>query len=127
VALIALGDGDDEPEVRVDHALLRLAVAALDALRELDLLLRCQQRIAAGLVEEELQRIRRRVGEITVDVGCGRGLRTAAVVLQVDPAPLDLLVKALHVVVVELERLSDLVELGQLDAALFFAVCEESF
>ena len=37
---VVLGDRDDEAEVRLDHPLLRLRVAALDLLRELDLLRR---------------------------------------------------------------------------------------
>src|SRR5262249_9840292 len=40
-----------------DHPLLRRAVAALDPLRELDLLRRGEQRVAAGLVQEQLQRV----------------------------------------------------------------------
>jgi hypothetical protein len=50
---------DDEPEVAVDHSLLRREIAALDALRERDLLRRSQQRVAADLVQEELERIGR--------------------------------------------------------------------
>src|SRR5205814_7627327 len=38
VALVLLRDRHDEAEVRVDHQVLRLLVAALDLLRELDLL-----------------------------------------------------------------------------------------
>src|SRR5581483_7331331 len=37
VTLVALRDRDDEPQVGVDHALLRREVAALDTLRQLDL------------------------------------------------------------------------------------------
>ena len=37
---VVLGDRDDEAQVRLDHLLLRVEVAALDALGELDLLLR---------------------------------------------------------------------------------------
>ena len=37
VALVALRDRDDQAQVRVDHLLLRCEVAALDALRERDL------------------------------------------------------------------------------------------
>jgi hypothetical protein len=50
---------DDEPEVAVDHLLLRRRIAALDPLRKRDLLRRGQQRVAADLVQEELQRIGR--------------------------------------------------------------------
>ena len=40
---VALGDRDDEAEVRLDHLLLGAVVAALDPLRELDLLRRGEQ------------------------------------------------------------------------------------
>jgi hypothetical protein len=55
VAAVALRDVDDEPEVAVDHSLLRREIAALDPLRERDLLRRSQQRVAADLVQEELE------------------------------------------------------------------------
>jgi hypothetical protein len=64
VPLVALCDRDDEAQVRVDHALLRRRVSALDALGEGDLVGRGQQRPAAGLVHEQ--------GE-AVD-GTGRGV-----------------------------------------------------
>jgi hypothetical protein len=48
---------DHEPEVRGDHPVLRVQIAALDALGELDLLGRGQQRVARSLLEEELQRL----------------------------------------------------------------------
>ena len=71
--------------------------------------------MAADLVEEELQRVGRRRGERgVVD---RRGLRVAAaVVAQVDPAGLDLLVEPADVVVLELERLGELVDLGEIEA-----------
>ena len=57
-------------------------VAALDPLRELDLLRRGQQRVAAGLVEEELQRVGRHRGDlarstyvVSSDVGQRRSRR----------------------------------------------------
>src|SRR5262249_34991593 len=46
---VALGDGHDEPKVRLDHVALRGRVAALDALREHDLLGRGQQLVAADV------------------------------------------------------------------------------
>jgi hypothetical protein len=48
---------DHKPQVRSDHPILRVEVAALDALRELDLLCGREQRILGGLLEEELQRL----------------------------------------------------------------------
>ena len=61
-ALVAPSLGDDEAQVRIDHAVLRSDVTALDALGELDLLGCRQQRVARRLVEEGLQRIGRHLG-----------------------------------------------------------------
>ena len=58
---VVLRDRDDEPEVRLDHLLLRAHVAALDLLGQLDLLRGGQQRVPAGLAQEELQRVGRRL------------------------------------------------------------------
>ena len=68
VLRVALGDRDDEREVGVDHPLLGLRVALLDALGELDLLLGGQQRVAADLVEEQAQRVGRRDRQAAVAV-----------------------------------------------------------
>src|SRR5262245_22794082 len=90
VALVALRDGDDQAEVRVDHLLLRFRVAALDPLRELHLLLPGEELVAADLVEEQLEAVGRDAGEVAVDVrGVGNAL-AAAVVLQLDAALLEL-------------------------------------
>ena len=59
---IPLRDRDDEAEVRLDHRLLRRVLAALDALRELDLLRRREERHLADVLEEELQRVGRDLG-----------------------------------------------------------------
>jgi hypothetical protein len=48
---------DHKPQVRSDHPILRLEIAALDALGELDLLCGCEQRVTRGLLEENLQRL----------------------------------------------------------------------
>jgi hypothetical protein len=56
---VALGDRDDEAQVRLDHLLLRGVVAALDALRELDLLRGGQQVDLADVLQEQLQRVGR--------------------------------------------------------------------
>src|SRR4029079_18350081 len=56
---VALRDRDDEPEGGLHHVALRRVVAALDALRELHLLRRGEERNAADLLEEELQRVGR--------------------------------------------------------------------
>ena len=68
---VALRDRDDEAEVRLDHRLLRGVVAALDPLRELDLLGRREERHLADVLQEELQRVGR-------DLGLGRLPRALA-------------------------------------------------
>ncbi len=72
---VVLRDRDDETEVRLDHSLLRLHVAALDALGELDLLGGGQELMPPGLSQEELERVRRRLdgsGECDDRLGVGR-------------------------------------------------------
>ena len=71
--LVALGDRDHQAQVRVDHALLGLGVAPLDTLGERDLLRRGQQRVAAGALHEERERVGRR-GRVRVRRG-GRNVR----------------------------------------------------
>ena len=78
VAVLA-GDGDDEAQVRVDEVVLGREVAALDALGQLDLLRRRQQPVAAGLVEEELQRVGGVVAEVAELVAGRRGVLAPAV------------------------------------------------
>ena len=78
VALIALRDRDDEAEVRIDHPLLRRQVTALDALRELDLLRRGEQREAAGVAHQQPERIGRDVRVIGLGLDLGRGDLDAA-------------------------------------------------
>src|SRR5207245_7304202 len=58
---VVLRDRDHKTQVRLDHVRLRAHVAALDALRELDLLRRCQQRVTPCLPQEELQGVGRRL------------------------------------------------------------------
>src|SRR5438132_4948510 len=58
---IVLRDRHHEPQVRLDHLLLRVQVAALDPLREIDLLLGGQEADLADVLEEQLQRVRRHV------------------------------------------------------------------
>ena len=102
-------------------------VAALDPLRELDLLRRGQQRVAAGLVEEQLQRVGRHRRDVVVRVVRLVLLRlgNGAVVDQVDAARLELLVEARELLVVELELGDELVERGEVDAALLLAVLQQ--
>src|SRR3712207_6914614 len=49
------------PYTTLFRSLLRAHVAALDPLRQLDLLSRGQQRMPAGLAQEQLERVRRRL------------------------------------------------------------------
>ena len=49
---VALGDRHDEAQVRLDHVLLGVVVAALDPLGKLDFLLRGQQRGGRDAVQE---------------------------------------------------------------------------
>ena len=90
-------------------------VAALDPLRELDLFLRRQQRVARHLVQEELERVRRRVREVAVDVRA-LDLLAPAVVVHVDVVLLELVVEVRDLLVAELQRVDELVQLGDLDA-----------
>ncbi len=54
---VALRDRHDQAQVRLDHPPLRGRVAALDRLREIDLLGRGQQLVAADVGEEELEAV----------------------------------------------------------------------
>jgi predicted ATPase/class 3 adenylate cyclase len=66
---VTLRDRDDEPKVRLDHLRLRVHVAALDPLGEVDLLVGGQERHFPDLTEVEAQRVERRLhGQ--VELGC---------------------------------------------------------
>jgi hypothetical protein len=52
---VVLGDRDDQAQVGLDHLLLGVEVAALDALGEVDLLLRGQQPDLADVLQEQLK------------------------------------------------------------------------
>ena len=69
---VVLGDRDDEAQVGLDHLLLGVEVAALDALGEIDLLLRGEQADLADVLQEQLQGVGRHV-RLEVE----RGLRLA--------------------------------------------------
>ena len=57
MALVALRDRDDEPQVRVRHPLLGGLVTLLDPLRERNLLGCGQERVPPDLVQEQLQAV----------------------------------------------------------------------
>jgi hypothetical protein len=121
VALVLLRDRDDEPEVRVDHPVLGLDVAALDTLRQLDLLRGGQQRIARHLVQEHLER----VGGEQRDVAAGgRGVLLLGIG-ELDPAGLDQLVQALDLVVREVGLGDRALEGGAVQHALLLGVAEQ--
>ena len=86
---VALRDRDDEAEVRLDHLLLRAMVAALDPLRELDLLGGGQQLDLADVLEEELERVGRDLADALVDPHLLLRLRLGG--LHVDDLDLQLL------------------------------------
>ena len=117
MALVLLRDRNDEAEVRVDHQILRLLVAALDALRELDLLRGGEQLVAAGLVQEELQGVGGGDGEVAVHVRAPDRVGTRAVVGQVDAALLELLEEPGRLVFVEVGLLQELADRGEIEAA----------
>ena len=58
LVLVAASVRRHEPKIRVDHQFLRLQVAALDALREVDLLLRGEQGIATRVREQLVDGLR---------------------------------------------------------------------
>jgi hypothetical protein len=126
VALVLLRDRDDEAEIRVDHQVLRLAVATLDPLGELDLLLGRQQLVAADLVEEELQRVRRRDRQVAVHVSRVDDL-PAAVVAELDSPLLDVLVQPLHLFLVQLRLLDRARDLRELEASLALSQFDQRF
>ena len=73
---VVLGDRDDEPQVGLDHLLLGVEVAALDALGEVDLLLGGEQADLADVLQEQLKGVGRHV-RLEVE----RRLRLAAAAL----------------------------------------------
>src|SRR4029078_10164887 len=78
---VVLRDGDDEPQVGLDHLLLCVEVAALDPAREVDLLLGREQPDLADVLQEQLKGIG---GHVRLQVD--RRLRLATAVLAVDRA-----------------------------------------
>ena len=116
---VVLGDRDDEPQVRLDHAALGRHVAPLDALGELDLVGGRQQGMTPDLAQEELQRIGRDLGG-RLDVGPLRrlgGLRRLGRLRldDLDRSLLELADQRLDVVWLELGRLGRGLELALVD------------
>ncbi len=113
---VVLRDRDDQAEVRLDHLLLGVEVAALDPLRELDLLGGGEQPDLADVLEEELQgiggHVRLQVERLlalatTLAVGAlglgGRLLGRVEVLDQLDAVLLEVPVEILDVGFVELD------------------------
>src|SRR3954452_11614594 len=70
LALVAARVGDDQTQVRVDHAVLGSEIALLDALGQLDLLARLEQRVATRLTQKQLERVQSRI-RLVLEVGPG--------------------------------------------------------
>jgi hypothetical protein len=104
---------------------LGIEVAALDPLGQVDFLVGRQQWILADLLQEQLERVGGRDGEVVVRIGDLLRNVAPAVVAELDPAVLDLVEERLDVVFVEVDRLDELVQLGQLDAAAVLTFREE--
>ena len=125
LALVLLRDRDDQAQVRVDHALLGGDVALLDPLGELDLLGGGQQRVAADLVEEELQRVGGHVASSSGLNSVRARVGAAAVVGQLDAARVDALVERCELLVLELELLRQIVDLAEVQAAVLLPALEQ--
>src|SRR4029077_4691254 len=94
--------------------------AALDLLRELDLLWRRQQRVLARLAQEELQRVGRRLRRLRCNRGWGSGLLLELLRHELDAPPVELDVHGLDFERSELHRVEQLTEilLAQLTVGL---------
>ena len=107
---VVLRDRDDQAQVRLDHRLLGVDVAALDALGELDLLRGGQQRVPARVPQEELQRVCGRLLDDRLrDRRSGLGL---LLLHDLDPALLERAVDGVDFERLEPQQLDRLRELG---------------
>src|SRR5258706_16440976 len=100
-------------------------VAALDPFAPLDLPPGRQQLVAPRLVQEQLERVRGRAGELAVDEGRLVLVQLPAVIAELDAPLLELLVELRQIVSVELELLDELAELRQVDAALLLGLVDQ--
>ena len=119
---VVLGDRHDQPQVRLDHPLLRGHVALLDPLGELDLVRSREQRVASDLPQEELQRVGRgldgRLERILRRLRGGRlgdRLRRRAAIDDLDSALFQLPQEPFEVLRLELELLHGLHQLCVLE------------
>ena len=137
---VVLGDRDDQAQVRLDHLLLGVEVAALDPLGEVDLLLRGQQADLADVLEEQLQRVGRHVRlEVerrlrlapaalvgrALDLGTSRG-RRVDVLDQLDLGALEEAVELLEVGLVHVELGDRALDLGVAEHADLLALRDQA-
>ena len=95
------------------------------ALRELDLLRRRQQRVAAGLAEEELQRVGRRLARRRRRGGGAGGLLGLGLLDDVDAAGLELVAQRLELERLQLERLDELEQVQHAHGACGLGAVDE--
>ena len=117
--------------VSLDHAellgdtLAKIAAEKAGILkRDVPAIVAAQQREAAGLVEKELERVSGRNGEVAIHVRALLAL-AAAVVADLDLALVQPLVQSPDVVVVQLVLGDELVEPGEVQAALALCLCDQ--
>jgi hypothetical protein len=123
-AAVALGDRHDQAEVRLDHAALGGAVAALDALGEHDLFRGGQKLVAADVREEELEAVGG-AGELgkldRSGLGGLLGDGLAGLLLaHLEADALELAPQLLEIDVGELVLERECLELGRLDVSTLF-------
>ena len=133
---VTLRDRDDEPEVGLDHPTLGDGVAALDRLREHDLVVGGQELVAADVGEEELQAVGGAGRDrglrdgglllLLVLVLLGGGLRGAGRRLpQLEAERLELAGELLGLLVVQIVLEHERLELGRLDEAALLGALDE--
>src|SRR4029079_17459639 len=125
-APVALGDGDDETEVRLDHLPLGDEIALLDLLGERDLFKGGQKLVLADVREEKLQAVAGAVMNVLRDRGGRRGLllrldRRA----DLEPERLELLGEVGHLLVAEVELEGKGLQLGRLNVATLLGVFDD--
>jgi hypothetical protein len=129
---VPLGDGHDEAQVRLDHAPFRRRVAALDRLRERDLLGRRQELVAPDVGEEELEAVRGARDDLRLRLGRGLFGRLLGLLRLVgvddpdlEPDPLELARQVLEVVLVQLVLERERLELGRVEVAPLLRALDE--
>src|SRR6266508_169160 len=118
-APIALGDRDDQAEVRLDHDPLGARVALLDPLGERDLLRGGQKLVATDIGEKELQAVARPLDR----AGCNLDFlgRFVDGWSDLEPDRLQLVRELGHFVVAEVKLERERLELSRLNVAALFS------